>query len=493
MKNNRQMLQLEVNRVIHYINYVRNNQNNDSIAIERILNFLAAFRMPYGGYIFINQTDGKALIFDGKRVYNKSIVDMKDVEGKNLYQMELDAYSNPAGAFMEYKFQKMGSTEVSDKISYVKGYQDLKWMIGAGNYLEDLNLSHNLFYHFFQQHFLRRLIQIGLVLIFVFGFVIIVSQRISRKAQNVVSNLMDYVDNRLLGAERKSPEEMHLVLKEMSHFIFRFDTLVDKKQILEEEQKMYAQKLEAMVVQRTQELEMQAALLSEKNKDLESFNYTVSHDLKTPLRTLVHYSDFLNMDLKEKVDGEQKFMIEEIQRQSKKMMQLIEDLLRFSSTSGRPLQKETIDMYLLFESIVNESLPPERALDYIIKIAQLPPIQGDYALIKQVVINLVSNAFKFSKLAESPSIEIGFRKEGSHLVYFVIDNGIGFSQDVADRLFDIFYQTKHDLNNEGTGIGLAIVKRVIERHNGFVYAQSNGQGAEIGFGLPIFRSVDKDS
>ncbi|MBN2746497.1 MAG: cache domain-containing protein [Bacteroidales bacterium] len=489
MNSNRLMLQQEVNRIIHYISYVRKNQANDSVAIERILNFLADYRMPYGGYIFINKADGKALIFDGKRVWNKSIVDMKDVDGKNLYLMELDAYNNPDGGFMEYKFQKMGSSKVSDKISFVKGYHDFEWMIGAGNYLDDLNLSHNLFYHFFQLHFFKRLFQIALVLFVVFGLVYIVSRRANRKAQKVVDDLMSYVDSRLLGAERKSSGQMNLVLKEIDQFLFRFDTLVDKKLLLEEDQKNYAQKLETMVLQRTDELEKQAAILNEKNKDLESFNYSVSHDLKTPLRALVHYSEFLNLDLKGKVTGEQKFMIDEIHKQSKKMMRLIEDLLRFSSTSGRKLQKETIDMYLLFESIINESIPQERALDYSIKIEPLPKIQGDYALIKQVVINLVSNAFKFSKNAELPSVEVGFRRQSSHIVYFIIDNGVGFSEETATKIFDIFYQSNPDLGNEGTGIGLAIVKRIVEKHLGFVYAKSEGQGAEIGFGLPIFDFV----
>ncbi len=238
------------------------------------------------------------------------------------------------------------------------------------------------------------------------------------------------------------------------------------------------QELEERVKQRTTELE-------EANKELEAFSYTVSHDLRAPLRALSSFSALLLKEHSEHLDGEIKDFINSIISNAKSMSQMVEDLLTFSKYNKREIIKFKFEMNQVVESVI-AGLPANYEKDkYKIVIHDLGNACGDLNLIKQVWINLISNAIKFSVFNDHPTIEIGMQENGNQKVYFVKDNGVGFDTRYADKLFGVFQRLHTATEFEGTGVGLAIVHRIVTRHGGTVRAVSElGKGSTFYFSLP---------
>jgi signal transduction histidine kinase len=236
--------------------------------------------------------------------------------------------------------------------------------------------------------------------------------------------------------------------------------------------------LENKVEERTVQLE-------HVNKELEAFSYSVSHDLRTPLRAISGYSIMLKEDYEAELDTEGKRIIRNIINNAKMMGQLIDDLLSFSRLGKKELVSMQIDMQALAENIVKELLQSEPENKYHFNIGPLPPIKADQVMIKQVLINLVGNAIKYSSKKDAPEIEIGSIDEKTKTIYYVKDNGAGFDMAYANKLFGVF-QRLHSLEEfEGSGVGLALVKRIIDKHKGEVWAEGfESKGATFYFSLP---------
>jgi signal transduction histidine kinase len=223
--------------------------------------------------------------------------------------------------------------------------------------------------------------------------------------------------------------------------------------------------LESQVMERTLQLES-------ANKELEAFSYSVSHDLRTPLRAINGYSVMLKEDYESKLDSEGNRILGNITNNAKMMGQLIDDLLSFSRLGKKDPARTHIDMQLLVKTVVNELLQHEPENKYHVKIALLPPAEADRIMIKQVLVNLLSNAIKYSSKKDSPEIEVGFKEEDSGTIYFVKDNGDGFDMKYAGKLFGVFQRLHSQEEFEGTGVGLALVKRVIDKHKGMIWADA---------------------
>lgn len=221
------------------------------------------------------------------------------------------------------------------------------------------------------------------------------------------------------------------------------------------------------------------------NKDLESFSYSVSHDLKSPLRVVSGFTGILLERLAGALNDDSKKLLTMISEHVQKMDQLITDILAFSQSARKAMQKSKIDMQRLMKDVFEEmrGTVPERKIEF--HLANIPSALGDNPLIRQVVVNLLSNAVKYSKEKKVAIIEIGFKEEADQNIYYVKDNGDGFDMKYADKLF-VTFQRLHDASKfEGTGVGLAIVKRILERHGGKVWAESKaGEGATFYFTLP---------
>lgn len=225
------------------------------------------------------------------------------------------------------------------------------------------------------------------------------------------------------------------------------------------------------------------------NKELESFSYSVSHDLRAPLRAINGNAKILEEDYLEKFDGDGLLALQSIMRNSQRMGTLIDDLLAFSKLGRKHLTASEIDMMTLVKSTIEEFLTDDIRDRTVINIDMLPPAKGDQSLIKQVWINLISNAIKYSKNKPKIEIKIGANENDSMVVYHVKDSGVGFDMKYYDKLFGVFQRLHSQEEFEGTGIGLANIQKIVHRHNGTVWAESiPNEGACFYFSLPNVQS-----
>ena len=239
------------------------------------------------------------------------------------------------------------------------------------------------------------------------------------------------------------------------------------------------QNLEKQVVDRTRDLEA-------TNAELESFSYSVSHDLRAPLRAIHGFARILLDDHKEQLDAEAQRLLGVIDQNTRRMGQLIDDLLSFSRLGRTELATARVDMGDLARNVADEVRRSEGERELEIIVGALPPARGDRALLRQVVSNLVSNAAKFTRGRAGARIEVGYQPDGAEAKYYVKDNGAGFDDRYADKLFGVFQRLHTVEEFEGTGVGLAIVKRIVQRHGGRVWAESKlDQGATFYFTLPL--------
>jgi signal transduction histidine kinase len=235
--------------------------------------------------------------------------------------------------------------------------------------------------------------------------------------------------------------------------------------------------LEQKVIDRTAQLEA-------VNKELEAFTYTVSHDLRAPLRAVNGYAEMLNEDYGHSLDDEGKRIIATISESAAKMGTLIDELLAFSQLGRKELKKTAVDMKALTDSVVEELTHLMNSNAHV-HVKQLPLVKADYGLIHQVMINLVSNALKYSAKSENPRVEIASEAQPGEVVISIRDNGAGFDMRYADKLFGVFQRLHSQDEFEGSGVGLAIVHRIVARHGGRVWAEGQvGRGATFHFSLP---------
>ncbi len=237
---------------------------------------------------------------------------------------------------------------------------------------------------------------------------------------------------------------------------------------------------------RTEELLSKRTLeLEAANKELESFAYTVSHDLRAPLRAIDGFAKMLSRGIKGKLDNEEIRKFDVIQENAQKMGKLIDELLAFSRLDRQELSFSVFSMADLVKQVWKECIGINTGRTKALKISELPQANGDSGLMKQVLSNLIGNAVKFTRSREKALIEIGGRMDGHEIIYFVRDNGVGFDMRYYDKLFGVFQRLHHDDDFEGTGVGLAIVQRIIHRHGGRVWAEGTvGEGAAFYFTLP---------
>jgi PAS domain S-box-containing protein len=252
---------------------------------------------------------------------------------------------------------------------------------------------------------------------------------------------------------------------------------INERKKAEAEIKEFYKVLENKVEERTNQL-------SVANKELEAFAYTVSHDLRTPLRAIDGYTRILLEDHLDHLSEEGIKVCNVIVRNTKKMGQLIDDLLSFSKISRFEMSKISVDMQLIIDSVCKEIISEEINDKIKIEIETLPQVTGDKSLLKQVWTNLISNAIKFTSKKENPQIHISCEETNNEFIFLIEDNGAGFEMKYADKLFGVFHRLHTSQEYEGTGVGLAIVQRIIQRHGGKIWAEAEiEKGAKFYFTL----------
>jgi signal transduction histidine kinase len=273
-KRNKMALKFTMEQFVNVIDVARKRMGNDSLAKEFILSFAEVLRIPGSGYVFINRTDGKALVFKGKRVDKDSVYinELKDSKGNYLYILEMNSYNKPGGDFIYYYFGKLNDSTEQKKISFITGYKDFKWILGVGNYLGDIKSQTSGFLGFFWKRFLNNAWSIFVFFIAIGILIYIIADRISKRIANEVEAVKEYLSDRLNPDSRRGRSENKISIKEMKLLFDKIDDLIDQKLMLEEKQKEYSAGLEKLVKERTSELQKKAEELEDKNKELERIN-----------------------------------------------------------------------------------------------------------------------------------------------------------------------------------------------------------------------------
>lgn len=261
------------------------------------------------------------------------------------------------------------------------------------------------------------------------------------------------------------------------YFLTVINDITDRKKAEEMILQLNAE-LEQKVIQRTE-------LLEAANKELEAFSYSVSHDLRAPLRSIHGFTNILLEDYESKLDEEGKRICGIISSSTMQMGELIDDLLNFSRIGRSSMNPGLIDMTRLANTVFVEIADEKEKEKTTFKIVKLHKVYGDLNLLKQVWKNLIYNAIKYTSTNSTPEIEIGSRRKNGMVIFYVKDNGVGFDMKYKHKLFGVFQRLHSEQEFEGNGVGLAIVQRIIHRHNGKVWAEGEvGKGATFYFSLP---------
>ena len=232
-------------------------------------------------------------------------------------------------------------------------------------------------------------------------------------------------------------------------------------------------------------VEERTAALRGANRELESFSYSVSHDLRAPLRAVDGFAAILEEDHGDELSSDARRYLVRIRTSAQQMGALIDDLLAFSRLGRQPISRSHVDLEVLAHSVIEEVCRQEGRDPVEVALGTLPPVQGERSMLRQVFVNLVQNALKFTRHRRPADIAIGCSVRDGEPVYYVRDDGVGFDMRYADKLFGVFQRLHPAEDFEGTGVGLAVVKRVIERHGGRVWAESAPDaGATFYFTIP---------
>jgi signal transduction histidine kinase len=251
------------------------------------------------------------------------------------------------------------------------------------------------------------------------------------------------------------------------------------------ERKRAEQEIRKLNEELARRLEAQTVELEAANKELRTFYFSISHDLRAPLQGLAFSSQVLLQEYTTQIPAEARRFLRIVDESAKEMERLIEGLLNFSRLGRRPLMHQVVKLVSLVQEVLEEFNHEREGRKVEVRLGYLPDCVGDPAFLKQVFINLLSNAFKFTRGREQALIEVDCREQQAEPVYFVRDNGAGFDMQYASKLFHVFQRLHPRSEFEGTGVGLSIVQRIVQRHGGRIWAEAKvDKGAIFYFTLP---------
>jgi signal transduction histidine kinase len=291
--------------------------------------------------------------------------------------------------------------------------------------------------------------------------------------------------DRLARGQLEARAEEAASTEELRDLSAGFNTMAERLQARDAELKKAHQEIQKINAELERKVLERTAQLTAANEELEAFSYSVSHDLRAPLRHLDGFAELLNRHQRERIDEKGQRYLDVISQSARKMGMLIDDLLVFSRMGRQELQRTAVDVGAMVREAIAQLQADYAGRQIEWKIGELRPVEADPAMLRQVWMNLISNAIKYTRPREVARIEIGSDGEQGQRVFFVRDNGVGFDMKYADKLFGVFQRLHAESEFEGTGIGLANVRRIISRHQGRTWAESvAGEGSTFYFSLP---------
>jgi len=260
----------------------------------------------------------------------------------------------------------------------------------------------------------------------------------------------------------------------------------DTIRLLQEELAETNREVLALTLELEKRVEERTAELAAANKELEAFSYSISHDLRAPLRHIDGFAQILRETYGEQLPPPAQRLLQNVCAGAQRLGRLVDDLLSFSRLSRQPLTKRVASLSGLVRQVLEELQRDREGRDVEIRVAPLPDWRCDPSLLKQVFANLLSNALKFTRHRERAFIEVGYQNRAEEIICYVRDNGAGFDMQYANKLFGVFQRLHRDEEFEGTGVGLSIVQRIVHRHGGRIWAEAEmDKGAAFYFTLPI--------
>ncbi|NLH48956.1 MAG: HAMP domain-containing protein [Myxococcales bacterium] len=445
-------------------------------AVEsRLRQAILKIRIGRTGYVYVlegkGEKKGHYIISQNGERDGEDIWDSRDSDGNYVIQAIINnaiALAPGELSTIHYRWQNPGEAEPRWKTARLVYFAPWNWVIGTSVYDDELQV----FRAVLQNGRLRMtsIMSIAGVLIVILAGLVgwLLARTISRPVQKMKEAVETIIDGNL--------DQVVAV-----HSRDEIGVLADAFNVMTGRLKRTLAELEQRVAERTRQLEA-------ANQELESFSYSVSHDLRSPLRGIDGFSQALLEDYHDKLDPEGRDYLRRVRQASQRMARLIDDLLQLSRVTRGELRRTTVDLSRLAGEIVNELIQrdPRRRIEWTIAAGAVA--SADENLIRAALENLLNNAWKFTGKREAARIEFGVvppSGDEKNMIYFVRDNGAGFNMAYADKLFGAFQRMHSPAEFEGSGIGLATVQRIVHRHGGRIWAEAAvGEGATFYFTLP---------
>ncbi len=479
------LIKHEVDRIISRINYMNKKAKKEKVKfiLANFLDFLETYRFGKNknNYIFIlellniNGGDKFAkMFFNPNRhdIIGKYISDeFKDAKGKQFRKEFLKGLRKNGECFVEYWYKKIDNPKPSPKVSYFKLTDDKKYIVASGVYLDDVENKINLLQKKVKQDIINEVITVIIVIILLIMMFFIIFKIFIKHIRRSIDIFMESFNYAMIN--NREIETNGIKYTEFINIIKDINIIFQEKIIVENE------------------LKNKISEITKINKKLENYSYTISHDLKEPIRSIRTFSEFILEDYEDIFNNEAKDYFSRIIKASGKMALMIDDLLVLSRVGRTDIEFKKVSAMKIVSSVKNTLEQKMKETNTVLIFNDLPEIYCQKTWIHTVFLNLISNAIKYSD-KEKTIIEIFYDELPGFHEFSVKDNGKGIKKEQFTKIFGLFRKAHQDRNIEGSGAGLAIVSSVIEQHEGRIWVDSSEINKGTVFKFTISRNLNNE-